>query len=145
MKDQELLSRMEEMTRFERKNLAEWLRGLCDVEERRLYSLAGYKSLWDYVTQHLNYSEGSAGKRIQVARTARKFPMVFELIGENKISMTAVARLAPHLTPESHQKLLTENCRKSVRKVEETIAALAPKPEVKDSIRAASSNPPAQV
>jgi hypothetical protein len=105
------------------------------VEEERLYNLAGYSSLWDYVVNGLHYSEGSVGERIQVARTAKRFPRIYSMMEEMKISMTVVSRMTPYLTEENSDERLTRVSGLSVRKCDEFIASLAPKPDVKESVR----------
>jgi 5-methylcytosine-specific restriction endonuclease McrA len=134
--DSEELKLMEELTRIERRAQVRWLKQLAVIEDRRLYSLSGFPSLWSYVRESLGYSEGTAGKRIQVLRAARRFPIIFELITERKLSLSSASRLSAHLTEDNHAELFLKANGKSVREVEELVAALSPKPDVRDSVRA---------
>jgi hypothetical protein len=131
----EVLERMVANTKNERKWQVRWLKDLSIVEEERLYSLAGFPSLWAYVTKALHYSEGSVGKRIQVARTAREFPRIYSMMEDMKMSMSVVSRLAPHLTPENSDELLAKASGLSARDAEILVASLAPKPDVQESVR----------
>ena len=55
----------------------------------------------DYCTKHLNLSEGSAYRRIQVAKVCNKFPQILEALSQNQISLTVASQLAPYLKEEN--------------------------------------------
>src|SRR5262249_53706713 len=71
-----------------------------------------------------------AYNRIEVARAARRFPMILEMLAEGTVSLTAVRLLAPHLTPENHATVLASARGKRKFEVEEIVARLAPRPNV---------------
>ena len=132
------LKNQEIYTADERRCQVRWLKNLNHVEERRLYAKAGYESLWRYVHKGLGYAEGSVGKRIQVARLIKKFPLVADFLEGRKLSLTAASRLSPVLTDENHRKVLSEASGKNVREVEELVVSLSPKPDICESKRASS-------
>lgn len=136
MTDTQVLDQMTHYSRHERKLHAAWLKNLSLVEDRRLYALAGYESLWTYVVKGLNYSKASAGKRIQVSRTAKKYPVIYDLLEKSLISMSVISKLSPALTDANHEKILKKCAGMTVEEAEEVIASLLPKPDVKESIRA---------
>ena len=75
---------------------------LSQLDARRLYLGEGCASLFAYCTQVLRLSEHAAYGRIEAARTARKFPIVLDLLTDGSVTLTAVTLLAPHLTPVNH-------------------------------------------
>ena len=52
------------------------------------------------------------------------------MLAEGAVHLTAVRRLAPHLTPENHVEVLQSARGKTKREVEEIVARLAPQPDV---------------
>src|SRR5581483_791056 len=96
----------------------------------------GYFSMLRFVVEELGHSESQALKRIHIARTAARFPKVFDLIAENKISLSAFSLLCPYLTHSNFESLTTECSKKTVRKVEEIVACHFPdqKSDKKDRI-----------
>ena len=54
----------------------------------------------------LRLSEDSAYKRIRVARTAQRFPEIFDAVAEGRVTLNAVVLLTPHLTEETAEELL---------------------------------------
>jgi len=97
---------------------------------------AGYPSLFQYLVSELGYSEASSLKRIQVARLLTRFPEIYNLLIEGKISMTALMKLAPHLRSANYHQLLSQCLGKSVREVERMIAGISPEKAKPDQIRA---------
>ena len=80
-------------------------------------------------------SEGAAYRRIRVARLARQFGVVFELVASGRIHLAGLAVLAPHLTEDNHRGMLDAACGKSKRQVEELVARHFPRPDVPDRVR----------
>ncbi|MCC7383083.1 MAG: hypothetical protein IT384_14690 [Deltaproteobacteria bacterium] len=115
--------------------LAVLLAHIAEVDKRRLYLDAACSSMHAYCVQVLNFSEGGAYKRIHAARAARSHPVIFELVADGSLHLTAVTLLAPHLTAANHRELLDKAKRRSKRQIEEMIAALAPKPDLPPVIR----------
>src|SRR5262249_24766164 len=52
------------------------------------------------------YSDDAALKRIQAARAARKFPLLFPALADGRLHLTAICLLAPHLTVDNAQELV---------------------------------------
>ena len=105
------------------------------MDARKLYLGEGYASLFVYCTRCLHLFEHAAYARIEVARTARRFPIVLELLTDGSLTLTTVCLLASHLNEENHRELLDRARRKSKREVEQQVAAVAPKPDVPSAIR----------
>ena len=133
MTDAQLITALKSNMASERRSQAEFLSHLAEVDIRRLY-LPEHTSLFRFCTQVLQLSEASTSKRIQVARLSRRFPLVLLLIGEGRLTMTNANLLAAHVTIDNHQTLFRQAEGKSKFEVEKIVAALAPKPDVPDSL-----------
>lgn len=133
--DDTLLLGLRQITGESSRLLAVLLAHVAEVDQRRLYLDAACSSMHAYCVQVLNFSEGSAYKRIHAARAARSHPVIFELVADGSLHLTAVTLLAPHLTAANHRELLDKAKRRSKRQIEEMIAALAPKPDLPPVIR----------
>ncbi len=86
---------------------AELLAHLAEAEERRLHLPAAYPSMHAYCVGELHFSDSEAFKRIQAARAARRFPAILEAVAAGRLHLSAVLQLAPHLTVESADELIT--------------------------------------
>ena len=51
------------------------------------------------------------------------------MLADGRLHLTAIAKLAPHLTPENREALLKRAAHKSKRQIEELVAELAPRPD----------------
>src|SRR5687767_3911650 len=112
LSDDALIARVKACVVGERQATAALIAALSELDVRRLYLGAGFRSLFDYCVRHLHLSERAAYSRIEVARLARRFPIVLELIADCRVSLTAVAILAKHLTEGNHRGLLEESTHK---------------------------------
>jgi hypothetical protein len=99
LSDPALLQTAAEQLAQNRASVAEFIADLAEIDERRLYLPAGYPSLHAWCVGELHLSEDSALKRIQAARAARQFPIIFSALADGRLHMTAVCLLAPHLRP----------------------------------------------
>ncbi|MBI4404925.1 MAG: HNH endonuclease [Deltaproteobacteria bacterium] len=123
--NEQLLFELGNLRKEERQTQARFLVHLGEMEERRLFAVEGY-SAFTYLTQKLGYSEGSAYKRIVAARAVRRFPRLYYLLREGKITMTNISLIHSHLTEDNFYRLLPQVEGKSRLYVEKLIAALEP-------------------
>jgi 5-methylcytosine-specific restriction endonuclease McrA len=135
LSNRELLDATVRAARQEGRATADLLALLAEVDARRLYLGEGCSSLFTYCTRVLHLSEHAAYHRIEGARAARRFPKVFELVASGDVTLTTIAMLRPHLTPDNHEALLAAARHKSKRDVEHQIACLAPKPATAAMVR----------
>ena len=115
--------------------MAELVAHLGELETRDVYLRAGHGSLFAYCREVLALSEADAYNRIEVARTARLFPVILEMLEGGSVNLTTVRLLAPHLTHDNHRGVLESARGKRKAIVEEIVARLAPHPDVAPSIR----------
>src|SRR5688572_17976952 len=129
MSDRELVERLGELLREERRLTAAVLAHLAEVEARELYLPAACSSMFAYCTRLLGMSEDQAFKRIRAARVVRRFPLVGAAVEEGRLHLSAVVALAPHLTAENVEATVAEAAGKSKGKIEVMLARLAPRPD----------------
>jgi len=119
----------------EREATAALVAHLAEFDARRLYEGEGLPSVFKYGTTVLQLSEDSAYNRIQAARAARRFPAILERLAAGGLSVTTVRLLAPHLTAENHERLLTAADGKGKHDVEHLLATWFPPPDVAPTVR----------
>ena len=109
--DQSLLNNVKDLKQFENKTIADLVLYLSEVDARKLYRDIGFSSLFSYCTTliddgGLGYSEGSAYRRIQAARSLKDNPEIYELLRDGKLSLCAVAEISKVIKPENKTELL---------------------------------------
>src|SRR5450432_3566580 len=108
---------------------------LAELDERRLHVKDASESLFSYCTQRLGLSNSEAFHRITVARVARQFPVIFELVERRALHLTAVCLLRDYLTAENHRELLAEASHQTKWQVQELIARRFPKADAPSAVR----------
>ena len=98
-------------------------------------------SMFTYATEVLHLSEHEAYLRIAAARVARKYPMLLVMLGDGRLHLSGIGKLAPHLTEANCEEVLARAAHKSKREIEELVAELAPKPDVPASVRKLPTRP----
>jgi hypothetical protein len=129
MSDGVVLERVEVLVARSNRLTAELLAYLAEVERRGLHLREATGSLFWFCVERLHMSESSAGKRVTAARTARRFPLIFEMIARGEIHLTGVNLLGAHLTEENHRELLARARHRSKREIEKLVAEIAPRPD----------------
>jgi hypothetical protein len=135
LSDPELEAAVKSFARGEREDTAQLIAHLAEFDGRRLYLGAGFSSIFTYCTAVLRLSEDSAYNRIEVARMARRFPVILDKLAEGLLNLTTARLLAPHVTADNHAELFAAAAGKSRREVEELLARHAPRPDVPASVR----------
>ena len=135
LSDRDLLVEVKRLAGAERRATAALIASLAEIDARRLYLGEGCTSLFAYCTRILHLSEDAAYGRIEVARAARKFPVILDLLEEGAATLTAVSRVARHLTAENQSQVLESIRHKSKRDVQELVASLHPQPDVPAMVR----------
>ena len=133
--DDELLARLSALLAGSRRMEADLVAHIGEVDARRLYRREAASSMFAYCTDVLHLSEHEAYLRITVARAAREHPILLELLGDGRLHLSAIAKLAPVLAAENRDFVLRRACHRSKREIEELVAELVPRPDVPSSIR----------
>ncbi len=127
--DDELLRRLGEILRQSRRVEGDLVAHVGEVDLRRLYAREAAPSMFAYCTELLHLSEAEAYLRIAAARASREHPLLLEMLRDGRLHLTAIAKLAPHLTPDNRDALLKCAAHRSKRQIEELVAELAPRPD----------------
>ncbi len=61
--------------------------------------------------------------------------LLLEMLADGRLHLSAIARLAPHLTEANREMVLRRAVHRSKREIGELVAELAPRPDVSASIR----------
>jgi hypothetical protein len=92
LSDVELEAELKALARDEQEAAARLISRLVEFDARRLYLPAGFSSLFNYCCEVLRLSEPAAYNRIEVARTARRFPDILQMLGEGSLSSSLPPR-----------------------------------------------------
>ena len=130
LSDDELLRRLDELMHQSRRVEVDLVAHIAEADERTLYAREASPSMFAYCTEILHLSEAEAYLRIAAARASREYPMLLAMLGDGRLHLTGIAKLAPHLTPENRDALLKRATHKSKRQIEGLVAAIAPRPDV---------------
>jgi len=80
LSDDELVARLKGLAARARRATALLVAHLAELDTRDVFLRAGYSSLYAYCRDVLALSEHEAFNRIEAARTARRFPVVLDLL-----------------------------------------------------------------
>ena len=112
----------------ERGSTAELLADIGEVEARKSYLKLAHSSLLEWCVERLQLSRSAAFDRIRVARVARHFPVIFEMIADGRHNLSSVRLLAPHLTAETADDLLRAAADLTFDEIRHLIARRFPRP-----------------
>ncbi len=135
LSDDELLRGLSLALGQSRRVEADLVAHIGEVEARRLYAREAFPSMFVYCTDVLHLSEAEAYLRTTVARAARQHPVLLEMLADGRLHLSGIAKLAPHLTRENRDVLLSRAVHKSKRQIEELLAEWAPRPDVPPVLR----------
>jgi hypothetical protein len=127
--DDELLHSLAALMRDSRRVESELVAHIAEVDGRRLYAREASPSMFAYCTEILHLSGAEAYLRITAARASREHPVILNMLGDGRLHLSGIGKLAPYLTLENADGLLTRAVHKSKRQIEELIAELVPTPD----------------
>jgi len=133
--DAELILGVRTLLTRERAVTAELIAHLAEMDTRDVHLREGYTSLYVYCRDALGLSEWEAYNRIDVARAARRFPIILDMLEQGSVNLTTIRILAPHLTPQNHLDVLDSARGRKKAEVEEIVARLAPRPDARSFVR----------
>jgi len=135
LSDDELVTRVKDLVASERGRMVEVVAHLAELDTRDVHFRAGHGSLFAYCRDVLGLSEQDAYARITVARAARRYPVLLQLLEDGSLNLVAARLLAPQLTAENHLAVLEKARWKTKAQVEELAAALWPRPDAPSFVR----------
>jgi hypothetical protein len=133
--DDELLRRLATLLSQSRRVESDLVAHIAEADARRLYAREASPSMFAYCTDVLHLSEAEAYLRIAAARAAREHPVLLKMLGDGRLHLSGVVKLAPHLTRENRDAILARAVHRSKREIEELVAELAPRPDVVTRMR----------
>ena len=133
--DDELLAELSSIVGRRNQITAEFLAYLAELDERQLFLDLGFASLFEYCVERLGLCESTAGRHIAAARVCRNHPELFARVASGALHASALSLLRKHLTPENAAELFELCEHRSMRKIEELLAARFPRPDVRDLVR----------
>jgi 5-methylcytosine-specific restriction endonuclease McrA len=107
---------------------AHLLADLAEIEERRLHLKRGHGSMVACCVAELGHSDHEAYHRIGVARLARRFPVIFEMIADGRQTLSSIKLLSRHLAPETADDLLDTSAHMSKSQIQHLLAQRFPNP-----------------
>lgn len=134
--DRVLVERVEALAKEERELLAKVLHYLREIERRRLFAELNYKSLHEFATRRLGYSDDQAYRRIAAMRLLKEIPEIEEKITSGDLSLSHIG-LAQSLfnqerkyagrifTKEEKQDVFEKISTKSIREAERITVSMA--------------------
>lgn len=99
---------------------------LAVIDERKAFRAWGYASIADYCRRDLALSDDVAKKYLAAARTARDYPVIFDMLSDRRLSVSAVLTLRPCLDASCAAELLEASAGKSREEIEWLIAERFP-------------------
>jgi hypothetical protein len=135
LSDDDLLRGLSLILGQSRRAEADLVAHIGEVETRHLYAREASPSMFVYCTDVLHLSEAEAYLRINVARAARQHPMLLAMLADGRLHLTGIVKLAPHVTRENRDVLLSRAVHKSKRQIEEILAKLFPRPDAPSVLR----------
>ncbi len=135
MTDNELLSRLANLSKIQTEAECDIIAHLIEVNRRSLHLKKAYRSLFDFTFQFLKCSEATASRRVAVARVAERFPATLRMLRSQQVTLTSLAMIAPHLTPDNCESLLQKITGASKRETEKLIASFSPTRAKRDIVR----------
>ena len=134
LSEPDLLEHLHTLVRTDRQNTAQMLAYLSEMDERKLWAKLGYPSMFAMCTERFHMSESIACKRIWAARATQDFPALLTMVRRGEVHLSGIVRLRKHLTEHNAAQVLEQAKHKSVRQIEDLVAALAPKPDAPSRI-----------
>jgi hypothetical protein len=136
LSEHELLHHFETLVTRDRRTTAQLLVAISEIDDRKLWARHACPSMFAFCMQRFHMSEQVTIKRIWAARTARRFPVVLEMVERGELHLSAIHLLSRHLTADNFRDVLQRARHKSSREIERLVAALAPRPDVASKVRA---------
>lgn len=133
--DSEFHHQFELQASSEHSSTMKMLHFINDLERRKSYLDLGYSSVFDYCVRKIGYSRSAAGRRIQAARCARRYPEVFGMLRLHELSFGIAALIEPILTDDNKGSILGRVRGASHREVERVVSEYRPPVALRDRLQ----------
>jgi 5-methylcytosine-specific restriction endonuclease McrA len=133
--DSEFHHQFELNASVEHSSTMKMLHFINDLERRKSYLDLGYSSVFDYCVRKIGYSRSAAGRRIQAARCARRYPEVFRMLRMHELSFGIAALIEPILTDDNKDEIFRRVRGASHREVERVVSEYRPPVALRDRLQ----------
>jgi hypothetical protein len=133
--DDALINRLTELVTQDRRVEADLVAHIGEVEGRRLFARHAFPSMFAYCTQVLHLSEAEAYRRITVARAARRYEGLLDMLRDGRMHLTGMALVLRVLKPENYRSVLARATHCTKLEIQKLVAELSPRPDVHAGIR----------
>ena len=106
LSERELLDHFAVLVVRDRRTTAELLVAIAEIDDRKLWAAHACSSMFSFCMERFHMSEQVTAKRLWAARTARRFPILLQMVERGELHLGAIHLLAKHLTAENHVQLL---------------------------------------
>jgi len=120
---------------------ADLIARFAEIDRRGAFADAGYRSMHEFCVTVFRLDDGAAYRRITAARYAAKFPALFRAVADERLHLTAVITIGPHLTAENLDEMIAAATHRTRREIEAMLVARVPKADLKESLRRLPARP----
>jgi 5-methylcytosine-specific restriction endonuclease McrA len=117
----------------EKKLLADCLILLSEIMKRNIHTKSGYSSLHKYCLSILPLSKGAVYRRTQVAGKIHRYPILLDLIGSGKLTLTAASVIVGNIGVNTSDSQIISFVGKTVDEIKDLIGE-SDRHEAPDSI-----------
>ena len=132
LNDAEFHHQFETIVSVELASTLKVLHFINDLERRKSFLEMGYSSVLDYCVRKLGYSRSGAGRRIQAARCARRYPEVFGMLRTRELSPGTAALIEGILTDDNKDEILSRIRGATHREIERVVSEYRPPVALRD-------------
>lgn len=120
------------------------IRQMIVCHETRAHLEHGCSTLFSFLVEELNYSNGAASRRYKAMRVAMQFPQVLDMLARQELTLCSLAQAESLLSELSDPAELLDRIRgKSSREVEKVVAQARPVPsKPRESVKPVVVKPP---
>jgi hypothetical protein len=148
LKNSELISKIKDLVREEKRITLDILNHLQEIDDRKLYAERGFSSLFLFCMSELGYSESATNRRISAMRLMRTLPEIKVKIEEGTVNLSTLCQLQTFIRREEKledkkfstsekKELLKAIEKKSQKECEKEFAKISPEnTKIKESERA---------
>ncbi len=137
-----LTARLYEIRKSERGLLVEFLGCLAELERRNVIVELGFATTFEFCTDHLGLTRGSAFRRTKAARLLGRFPVIAEYLTDGRLNLTNLVELRDVLDESNVVELLDRASGRTEEEVKRLVVALRPQPAQADLFRRLPSRQP---
>ena len=132
LNDTEFHRQFETTVGIEHASTLKVLHFINDLDRRKSFLEMGYSSVFDYCVRKLGYSPSGAGRRIQAARCAHRYPEVFGMLRTRELGVGTAALIERILSDDNKDEILRRIRGASHREIERVASEYRPPMPLRD-------------